>query len=129
MYMLNVVPIQFLAMFAYLFLRITVGITLLLFGAQLAQLALSMSTLTSRRAYLLILIAILSLVSSGLLILGLFTQIGALFVIGLAFTQLVAPNHTIKGLIPSSLVWFLLLGAGVSLFITGAGVFAFDLPI
>lgn len=129
MYMLNVVPIQFLAMFAYLFLRITVGITLLLFGTQLAQLALSMSTLTSRRAYLLILIAILSLVSSGLLILGLFTQIGALFVIGLAFTQLVAPNHTIKGLIPSSLVWFLLLGAGVSLFITGAGVFAFDLPI
>lgn len=127
--MLNLLPIQFLALFAYLLLRVTVGIVLLVLGTQLTQSALTMSTVVSRRPYLLAGVGVMCLVSSGLLILGLFTQLGALFVIGLAVTQLLYPNHTVHALVPHPLFWLLLLGAGLSLFITGAGALAFDLPI
>lgn len=128
-YMLNVVPIQFLALFAYLLLRVTIGIVLLILGTQLTQHALSMSRIVSYRPYTLAAVGILCLISSGLLILGLFTQIGALFVVSMAAGQLLYPNHTLRTLVPHPLFWLLLLGAGLTLFITGAGALAFDLPI
>lgn len=127
--MLNLVPIQFLALFGYLLLRITISIILLLLGTQLTQQAFTMSTVLSSRPYLIGSLGIGCLFASGLLLLGLFTQAGALFTAALSLLQLVYPNHSVQRIIPHPLFWFLLLGASIALFITGAGAFAFDLPI
>jgi|AntRauTorckE6833_2_1112554.scaffolds.fasta_scaffold00514_14 hypothetical protein len=127
--MLNVIPIQFLALFAYLLLRLTIGIILLMFSVRITHTAFSMTTVTSFKPWLLAGVGIVSVLASSSLLLGFATQLGALFVVGLALLQLIRPSHTIYNFLPHPLFWFLLLMASVTIFITGAGALAFDLPI
>ena len=132
--MLNPFPIQFLALFAYFILRIFIGTVLLLLGFEHWR---------QRKALYPVLVVpifpfgkigttilILSEITIGTMyILGFYTQIAALFTILLSIKMLILRNRFIHPSLPSKLVYFLFLGIGCSLFITGAGILAFDLPI
>ena len=61
--------------------------------------------------------------------LGFLTQVAALLAIFLSVKILIMYRHFIHPLIPQRLFYILLLAISFSLFITGAGIFAFDLPI
>jgi len=132
--MLNLFPIQWLALLAYFILRVMVGITLVILArrhlaafralAAVAQVPL----LPIPRTAISLLIAT-ELVAGTLLILGLFTQAGALLLIVLSLTMIVWHRRLPHPSIPPRLTYILFLAAGLSLFITGAGAFAFDLPI
>lgn len=72
---------------------------------------------------------ITELVIGTLFVLGLYTQIAALITILMSIKMIVLRNRFNHPALPSRLIYFLFLGIGCSLFITGAGVLAFDLPI
>lgn len=132
--MLNLFPIQFLALFAYFILRIGTGFVLLFFAhshfRHRASLAETIKIPFFPFGKFTTLTLILSeLVISFLLIFGLYTQIGALLLIILSFKIIIWHKRFSHPAIASRLTYFLLLAIGLSLFITGAGVFAFDLPI
>jgi uncharacterized membrane protein YphA (DoxX/SURF4 family) len=63
------------------------------------------------------------------LFVGAGTQYAALALIALSLKMLIWHNRFAHPVIPSRLVYFLLLGCALSLFITGAGTPAIDLPI
>lgn len=71
----------------------------------------------------------LELAAGILLTLGLFTQIGALIALIYAIDFLVLSTYIKHPLGPSRKLLLLLCCAALSLFITGPGIFAFDLPI
>lgn len=73
-------------------------------------------------------IVIGELIIGSLLILGAHTQYAALAVMAMSFKMLIMRNWFVHPSIPSKIFYFLLLGASLSLFITGAGALAFDLP-
>jgi energy-converting hydrogenase Eha subunit E len=116
--MLNPFPIQFLAPLAYFLIRITLGFVCVRTGAFLLRDTAS----TPKRK----LLGTFLLVTGTALIFGFYTQVAALitFVITLF-------GMTRTGGIPRLTRTSLLLMAAmsISLFITGAGPFAFDLPI
>lgn len=132
--MLNLFPIQFLSMFAYLILRITLGFILISLGREHFK---KFSLIAPQVKW--------PFIKNGKLVLGLliFSEllIGFMFIIGL-LTQAVAaacfmmcfkliiwyksfPENTL----PSKLSLLLIAFISLSLFITGAGALAFDLPI
>ncbi|MCB9810720.1 MAG: DoxX family membrane protein [Candidatus Nomurabacteria bacterium] len=132
--MLNPFPIQFLALFAYFLLRVITGLVLLTLGYKhwksrkelFYTLALPIfphgKFITAMLIFTEILIGVM-------LIIGWYTQIAALILILLSIKTLIFHKHIKHGTIPGRLAYILLFGIGLSLFITGAGVFAFDLPI
>ena len=132
--MLNPFPIQFLSLFAYFILRIFIGITFLILGVrhwkQRESLypALILPIFPFGKISVTILI-ITELVIGTLFVLGLYTQIAALITILMSIKMIILRNKFAHSSLPSRLIYFLFLGIGCSLFITGAGVFAFDLPI
>lgn len=119
--MLNPFPIQFLALFAYFLLRVVAGGTLV------------HTALTHRKVpgfigvFRFIILAELAL--GTLLLLGLGTQYAALGLLGYCVCIGVLKRRTKHPALPATSTLVLLFGIGLSLFITGAGVFAFDLPI
>lgn len=132
--MLSIFSTQFLALFAYTILRVVVGVVLIYLGlshvrrrAELApRFSFSFFPFGTFFAWYL---AVVELVAGTLFILGLYTQIGALlsFLLSLKFIMM---HKKFGGThVPGRLFYVLLLGASLSLFITGAGFFAFDLPI
>lgn len=132
--MLNLFPIQFLSLLAYFILRSITGITLLLLGCRHLKngsaLVPFFSTLPLRLGKTSVALLIFTELTAGTLItLGLYTQLGAILLIILSIKMLIWRNRLQHPTIPSRLTYFLLLGIGMSLLITGAGVFAFDLPI
>ena len=132
--MLNIFPIQFLAPLAYALLRVCVGFILLRLGRRhlhnrdaLAPI-FSFSLFPYGRFF----VWYLGLIEIGLGILffiGLFTQVAALLAAVLSLKFIVMHRRFAHPLIPSRMFYTLLLAASLSLFITGAGIFAFDLPI
>ncbi len=64
-----------------------------------------------------------------LFILGLATQIAALLSILLSLKLMYLSPRLFSPHVPPRLFWVLVCGISLSLFITGAGVFAFDLPL
>jgi hypothetical protein len=116
--MLNPFPIQFLAPLAYFLVRITLGFICVRTGAFLLQ----NSEHSPRRK----LLGLTLLTTGTALIFGIYTQIAALFTLVVMLVGM-----TRKGGIPRLTRTSLLLMAvmSVSLFITGAGPFAVDLPI
>jgi uncharacterized membrane protein YphA (DoxX/SURF4 family) len=132
--MLNPFPIQWLALFAYLLLRVCAGAVLLLLGIrhlgyhkELAQ-RLTLPIFPFNRISIALLI-LTELVSAVSLLLGFYTQIGALLMVILAVKCLLLNNRFNHPSIPPRMVYILLIGIGLSLFITGGGALAFDLPI
>lgn len=132
--MLNVFPIQFLALLAYFLLRLFVGGVLVYVCMQhLKQFRSLSKSLTlpwfpypGINAVLLIGTEILIACS---ILLGAYTQIGALLLIILSTKMLVLKKYWSHPTLPDRLTYVLLIGCGLSLLITGAGVLAFDLPI
>lgn len=124
--MLNLFPIQFLALFAYFILRICVGVFLILFAKKMKKGILTQFPERTWRAnfhyglYLSI---------GGLFIIGMLTQFAALFTMCVSAYMFFFSPKSLKDHLPDRHTWLLLFGANCSLFITGAGVLAVDLPI
>lgn len=132
--MLNPFPIQFLALLAYLILRVFVGGILVYLGiTHLSRRhdlkhAISLPLFPYGLASVWYL-ATLELLAGVMFIVGFYTQIAAIISFFIALEMLVLYSRFRSPLIPSKLFYVLLLGASISLFITGAGALAFDLPI
>ncbi len=132
--MLNLFPIQFLALFAYFVLRVITGLTILWFGHkhyqhrhELSQvLVLPIFPFGKTAVFFLICIEI---IIGILLTIGLFTQAGAILLMLLSLKMIFLYNHFHHPTLPSKITYLLLFAIGFSLFITGGGIFAFDLPI
>jgi len=132
--MLNPFPIQFLALFAYFILRVVVGFALLYLAKkhwdnrhELFEI-MKPSIFPFGKTNTILIIAT-ELIAGTMFILGFYTQIAALLLLEISIKMLLFRKVFIHPSIPSSFTYLLLLGIGLTLFITGAGVFAFDLPI
>lgn len=132
--MLNVFPIQFLAPIAYMVLRLCVGFVFLYLGHR---------HLKNRRtlmgafehvsfaygSFFVWYMGFFEMLIGVLFILGLYTQIAALLSMILIAKLFFLRKRLVHPLLPGPLARVLLFFASMSLFITGAGIFAFDLPI
>jgi uncharacterized membrane protein YphA (DoxX/SURF4 family) len=132
--MLNVFPIQFLAPLAYALVRICLGIIFLRFGLSHIQNRESLRDLFSfsyftHGLFFVWYVGIIEIILGGMLVLGFFTQIAALLISLLSCKCLILYKHLNHPLIPSRLSYTLILMISLSLLVTGAGIFAFDLPI
>jgi len=132
--MLSVFPIQFLALFAYFILRVTVGLLLVFLG--LRHLAYHQELRHILRVswwpyggFSALLFAASELALGIFIVVGAYTQVATLIVAFMCIKLLMIRHWFAHHTIPGRLFYFLLLGACLSLTITGAGVFAFDLPI
>ena len=119
--MLTLLPIQFLALFAYFLLRVCIGVIILHFGIKL--------WFSADRPPGAFVFAGVATITGMQLLLGLATQLAALTLLVLSLVILCLPNSRIRSQLPDTSFWFLAGGVAISLFITGAGVFAIDLPI
>ena len=132
--MLNLFPIQFLALFAYFVLRVITGLSILWLGYKHFQhreelgKILVLPIFPFGKISISILI-IMEIIIGTLLTIGLFTQAGAILLMLLALKMLILRKHFDHSTLPNRLTYLLFFAIGFSLFITGAGVFAFDLPI
>lgn len=132
--MVNIFPIQFLALFAYLILRLFVGGILLQLGithwAERKSLGAALTRswwpygMTSA-----VLLAVAELVLAALFITGTLTQVAALATALMSIKLTIVRPWFSHETLPSRLFYCLLLGCALSLFITGAGAVAVDLPL
>lgn len=132
--MLNPFPIQFLSLFAYFILRVVIGLFFLILGHCHFKQRDSLSSALTLKIFpfgkIITLILILTEIIIGFLfILGLYTQIAALITLIMSFKMMLFRNKFNHPALPTRLTYLLLFAISFSLFITGAGVFAFDLPI
>lgn len=126
---------MFLALFAHLFLRLFLAGTLYYLGwrhlgpdrAALARATTLPLPIISPIAGVWLL-GLTELVLATLLTAGAYTQIAALLAATLALKMLIFRKCFAHATIPQPLFWVLVLGASLSLFITGAGALAVDLP-
>jgi uncharacterized membrane protein YphA (DoxX/SURF4 family) len=132
--MLNVFPIQFLALFAYFILRVFVGSVLLYLGL------LHFSTRHTLKEVLTLswwpfglcstlVLSLTEIILAVMITFGVLTQIAVLVLALLCLKMIILRERFNHETIPPRLVYVLLLGAALCLFITGAGAFAFDLPL
>jgi len=133
--MLNVFPeLLFLSFFAPLVLRVVLGFVLLsysfdrLYKRKLEFEGLFLNHFPLNGKTLLWVIGILELVLGLGLMAGLYTQIFALGVIFLSLAAILGKNAVLL-FGSSQLVYFFMLGISISLLLSGAGAFAFDLPL
>lgn len=124
--MLNPFPIQFLAPFAYAILRVCVGFIFISLASRRIK---SRNPSIRFFANISVYTAILELILGVFFIAGAYTQISALVAIALSISHILAPKKFGYTGAPSRIFFVLLLFVSLSIFITGAGVFAFDLPI
>ena len=132
--MLNPFPIQFLALLAYFILRVGVGAMLIYFGATHARNSRALSKKLTLPLFPYGMVS--AIVFSGteiilgiMFILGFYTQIAALLTMGMSLKLLFLHKRFSSPLLESRSFYLLLFFVSLSLFITGAGAFAFDLPI
>lgn len=114
--MLSLFPLHYLSLLAYFLLRVVIGIICIHLGSKLVTRAGA-----KHKA-----IGVLLTVAGVQFVLGFYTQIASIIVASISFLGGIVP-----GTIPQVTRSFLLLlwAVSVTLFITGAGIFAFDLPI
>ncbi len=132
--MLNPFPIKFLAMLAYTILRVFIGSLLIYFGilhtSHRAELRDSfMFPIQQLSLPFLILFILTEFLVGAMLLVGLYTQVAALVLILMCLKIIIFRKCFMSPYIQGRLFYLLLLVAAFSLFITGAGAFAFDLPI
>lgn len=120
--MLNPFPILFLALLGYTILRLTIAFVLL----TLVRRQLKM--VTSPLSFTRLLLIGLEVLVVGLLILGAFTQYAVLLGLGIVL-YLARHRRDETVAIHDTLVLWLLAGGLITLFITGAGTPAVDLPL
>ena len=132
--MLNIFPIQFLAPLAYTLLRVVLGFIFIRFGIIHITKRDSLKhilTFPQRRFGLFFtwFLIFAELLIGILFLLGFLTQIAALLSIILSIKMILLHKRFIHPCIPSTLTYTLMLLISLSLFITGAGYLAFDLPL
>ena len=132
--MLNLFPIQWLALLAYFILRVGVGsVFLYLAHTQIKnwqQLPTTINLPVVKNGKVIFTFLIIAeLVTGTLYIIGLATQAAALLATLLCIEMLIWHKRFPAGSIPGKLTYVLILFISLSLFITGAGALAFDLPI
>lgn len=132
--MLNPFPIQWLALGAYFILRLFVGLTLYFLARQHMKHYRELVDTTHwplfpRQSLPIQMLIFFELFIASLLIVGAWTQYAALLLIAMSLKMIFWHKRFSHVSIPPRLVYVLLLGCSLSLFITGAGIFAFDLPI
>lgn len=132
--MLNPFPIQWLALFAYLILRVCIAGILIFLGIQHWRYrhelknVLVLSWFPFGRFTSLV-FPLGELIIAGFILVGAHTQYAALAIMAMSLKMLLMRNWFAHHSIPPKIFYVLLLGAAFSLFITGAGALAVDLPI
>jgi uncharacterized membrane protein YphA (DoxX/SURF4 family) len=132
--MLNPFPIQFLSLLAYFILRVITGLILIILGYRHFKNRRDLAQTLSFRFFPFGSIAttflILTELAVGtLFVLGMHTQFAALVLMAMSVKMLVLRPKFNHSSIPSRLMYLLFFAISCSLFITGAGALAFDLPI
>jgi uncharacterized membrane protein YphA (DoxX/SURF4 family) len=132
--MLNPFPIQFLSLLAYLILRVIAGFVLIVFGYRHFKARTELSQIMTLPFFPFGGVAatffiLAELVVGTLFILGMHTQFAALVLIAMSLKMMVLRPKFNHPSIPSRFMYLLFFAIGCSLFITGAGALAFDLPI
>ncbi len=125
---------MWLSLLAYFILRFFIGIVLIFLGYKhlhhQEELTIAFKKfidfIPSTAAALL---AFAELALAGCIIAGYGTQYVCIIGAVMCIKLLILRNRIHTSLLPSRLFYFLLLGAFISLFITGAGAFAYDLPL
>ena len=131
--MLNPFPIQFLSLFAYFLLRLFVGSILIYLGISHYKHRSELKNVLTLSwfpygTFTIYAFAIGELIIGSLLIAGAYTQYAALAVMAMSFKMLIMRGWFQHHTLPPKIFYLLLFGASLSLFITGAGAIAFDLP-
>jgi len=119
--MLNLFPIQFLAPFAYFLLRVALGFLIIRLGVRILK--------QDSRTYWSTSLGIIEISIGFLFILGIYTQLAALLTLVLSTPSVFRPHTVLRAWLTNHGTVFLMYFIALSLFITGAGAFAFDLPI
>ncbi len=132
--MLNLFPIQWLSLFAYFILRTATALVLFFFAWQHYQARHELAQVFTFSFFPFGKIAVWSLILTEIIIglsllFGFFTQVGALLLIVYSVKLFFLNKKWHHPSLPSRPLCLILAALGFSLFITGAGVFAFDLPI
>lgn len=127
--MLNPFPIQFLALLGYFILRVVLGWLLFWQGYNLIYQARFNDPEKLPPKWLLWGAGLFEIIIGLQFLFGLMTQIAALLTIAFAGLILIIPKSKIRTLLPDTSFWLLVIGVCLCLFITGAGLFAYDLPI
>jgi hypothetical protein len=121
--MLNPFPLQWLALLAYLVVRVAVGLVLLLLAKRQLK-----KTEQRPRPKLLLAVVMTEILTGTALILGMYTQYAALATLVLCL--LLGGGRRLIGTTKVDPLLLTIMGAAaISLFITGAGTIAFDLPL
>lgn len=134
----NPFPTMFLALVAHAILRIIFGLILMALGYRhlfaerqtLTQaIASCVPRLSGMAKLFAIKLAIAELLLGAMFVFGFYTQIAALGTIIYAMKMLFFRKHLNPPLMPTPAFFALAIGVCLSLFITGAGVFALDIPL
>lgn len=113
-------------MLAYTVLRVIVGIVLIYLGFRHT----SHRDAVGATSVLLLVFGIMELIIGLMFLVGWYTQYASLLTVTLIVAStLMKRNATLHTAFPQTLFYVLLFGSALSLFVTGAGAFAFDLPL
>ncbi len=127
--MLNPFPIQFLALVAHLILRVITGYILIRLGYRHIHYRHELTHVLPFGAHGVWLFALFEIVIGTLFILGSFTQVVALACLAFSCTCILFHTQLDHPRIPRRTFYGLLCAISLSLFITGAGAIAIDLPL
>ena len=125
---------MWLSLLAYFILRLVIGITLITLGykhvhkqQELAAAFKNFINIAPNTMAALFIFGELAL--AGFIVIGYGTQYACIAGSLMCVKLLIIRCRIHTSLLPSRLFYFLFLGAFASLFITGAGAFAYDLPL
>lgn len=128
---LNPIPIQWLALLAFFILRFGVGIILLHLAIRLWQYRGQFSIMVQGvpKHYVVWPLLVGKGVIALMLLAGFYTQYAALALMLMCIDLILTRRWLTHPALPPRIFYVLLFFAACSLFITGGGAFAFDLPI
>ena len=133
--MLNIFPTMFLSLFANALLRLVLGGIFIYLGYRhLIRDHAALQSVVRRywprvAPFAVRYLGLVEMALGGMFFVGAYTQVAAIAAIVLSVKMLILKKHFAHPSIPQPLFYVLVLGVSLSLFITGAGVFAFDLPL
>ena len=131
--MLNPFPIQFLAPLAYFLFRLFVGGVLIYLGISHHKYRNELKNILTlswfpHGSLVVYVFSFGEFIIGSLLIAGAFTQYAALAAMAMSLKMLIMRNQFDHHTLPPRIFYVLLFASSLSLFITGAGAIAFDLP-
>lgn len=133
--MLSVFPIMFLSLLAHTILRLFLGAALIYLGInhgfrhRMGLGVVAKEHWPRMGVFFVWQLAFVEMVLGALIFVGAWTQPAALLAAVLALKMIIFAKRFAHPAVPPRLFWIMVLAAGLSLTITGAGAFAFDLPL